>query len=178
MNSCGVSKCVKTCIQIKLLLEKQNASSTNILRMDENRKHCQTAACGVDAGAYCVFSTSRCWWDGFFSVLVWRLLMHDWSSISIQLPETQGDAPDPGAFETSATVTANTESTYDIPHTFKCFKPTVQTTRQLCPNKAFTGARVLDCMVLSFLFLHVMWCLRAYVSMCMWVVGFVKAKGL
>lgn len=95
MNSCGGSECVKVCMCIKLLLEKQNAPYANTLRTAENKKHCQTAACGVDAGAYCEFSTLLCWWDGFFfSLLVWRLLMHDWSSISILLPETQGDAPD------------------------------------------------------------------------------------
>lgn len=41
LNSCGGSKCVKTWMQIKLLLEKQIASYTNTLRRDENKK-CQS----------------------------------------------------------------------------------------------------------------------------------------
>lgn len=41
VNSCGGSKCVKTWMQIKLLLEKQIASYTNTLRRDENKK-CQS----------------------------------------------------------------------------------------------------------------------------------------
>lgn len=41
VNSCGGSKCVKTWMQIKLLLEKQIASYTNTLQRDENKK-CQS----------------------------------------------------------------------------------------------------------------------------------------
>lgn len=88
--------CQKAFMQIKLLLEKQNASYTNSLGWEQENTE-STAACGVDAGAYWEFSTLQCWWDGFFfspSLLVWRLLMHDWSSISILLPETHRDAPD------------------------------------------------------------------------------------
>lgn len=71
--------------------------------------------------------------------LVWRLLMHDWSSITILPPQdvSRGwGAPEPAAFETSAAGESKSFAETVKTHPFKHLKSTVQTPQQLRPNTA------------------------------------------
>lgn len=101
--------------------------------------------------------------DFFFffpSLLVWRLLMPDWSSISILLPKDAGggDAPDLERLK-------HLQQWKQI-LCRNCQNSSVQTPQIHCinnitaaPEQSFTGASVLACLVASFPFLFVMWCL-------------------
>lgn len=65
---------------------KNKLHPTQTLSGGMRTRNVKAEACGKDARAHCAFSTLQCWRDGCFSVPVWRLLIHDWLSISILLP--------------------------------------------------------------------------------------------
>lgn len=104
--------CQKAFMQIKLLLEKQNASYTNSLGWEQENTE-STAACGVDAGAYWEFSTLQCRWDGFFFFSLSACVKAANAWLIINQYSAAWDAQGctrPGAFEASATVKASRKS--------------------------------------------------------------------
>lgn len=89
-----------------------------------------------------------------------------------------GGCTRPGAFETSATVKANTRSFVETvkPNTLNTSNPLYKQHNSWAQTKLYRCTCA--CMHGGFFpFLHMMWCVYAYVSVCIWLEWFVRVKG-